>query len=254
MPPPLPLPFPGTLPSSWTATGAGPSAAAARASSATAPARARSTCASISASNAGIRRADPVRLLQRELGPAAGGSRRADEAVPQCAGSRSRRTAPPWRARALHRRARAFLRGHPRTHGRGRSPDPGQHAPAPGDRGQLRRPPGHRPRRARAGRPMSPPAACAPRTSTRPRSPPGWRWPTCRRPTCSSAPAATIASAISCCGSWPTPNCGSPNCCGRNWMPPRCSSALDDFAGRERRFGLTSAQVADATHPEKTPA
>jgi undecaprenyl diphosphate synthase len=29
--------------------------------------------------------------------------------------------------------------------------------------------------------------------------------------------------------------------------------ALDDFAGRERRFGLTSAQVADA-FPEKTPA
>ncbi|MGH8061757.1 MAG: polyprenyl diphosphate synthase [Pseudoxanthomonas sp.] len=29
--------------------------------------------------------------------------------------------------------------------------------------------------------------------------------------------------------------------------------ALDDFAGRERRFGLTSAQVADAL-PEKTPA
>ena len=29
--------------------------------------------------------------------------------------------------------------------------------------------------------------------------------------------------------------------------------ALDDFAGRERRFGLTSAQVADVL-PEKTPA
>ena len=32
-------------------------------------------------------------------------------------------------------------------------------------------------------------------------------WPACRIRTCSSAPAASSASAISCCGTWPIPSC-----------------------------------------------
>jgi hypothetical protein len=78
----------------------------------------------------------------------------------------------------------------------------------------------------------SPTAAAG--TSRRPAA----RWPRMRRPgsqprhrrgalrraagarrhpirTCSSAPAASSASAISCCGIWPTPSCISPTCCGR---------------------------------------
>jgi undecaprenyl diphosphate synthase len=66
-------------------------------------------------------------------------------------------------------------------------------------------------------------AACAQRTSMKRRSPRKWRWPTCHLPIFSSVPAATSASAISCCGSWPIPNSGSPNCCGRNSIPPPCS-------------------------------
>src|SRR5574340_192022 len=42
--------------------------------------------------------------------------------------------------------------------------------------------------------------------------------PTCPNPTSSSAPAASSASAISCCGNWPTPNCISPTRCGPNLM------------------------------------
>jgi undecaprenyl pyrophosphate synthase len=63
------------------------------------------------------------------------------------------------------------------------------------------------------------PVACCPSRSTNrcwaARSP----LPTCRRRICSSAPAATPASATSCCGSWPTPSCGSPRPCGRTSMP-----------------------------------
>ena len=34
-------------------------------------------------------------------------------------------------------------------------------------------------------------------------------------------------------------------------MRPHCASALDDYASRERRFGLTGAQVAgDSSHDE----
>jgi hypothetical protein len=50
---------------------------------------------------------------------------------------------------------------------------------------------------------------------------PVWRPATCRCRTCASAPVASTASAISCCGSWPMPSCTSPTCSGRtsNTMP-----------------------------------
>ena len=45
--------------------------------------------------------------------------------------------------------------------------------------------------------------------------PPRWRWGACPIRTCSSAPAASSASVISCCGTWPIPSCISPIGCGR---------------------------------------
>ena len=71
-----------------------------------------------------------------------------------------------------------------------------------------------------------------------------WRWPTRPSPTSSSAPAASSASAISCCGSSPTPSCISPTACGRISTPPRSTRAhRRSTRERERRFGRTSAQL-----------
>src|SRR5690606_6019042 len=100
----------------------------------------------------GHRGPDPVRVLERELGPARGRGRGADEAVHERARPRGRRAAPARRAHRLHRRARAVFRGDPHAHGEGRGADRRQHHPRAEHRRQLRRPPGHRRRRARPGR------------------------------------------------------------------------------------------------------
>ena len=62
-----------------------------------------------------------------------------------------------------------------------------------------------------------------------------------RRPirTCSSAPAASSASAISCSGTWPTPSSISATRCGRT-STTRSSSARSTISqAAQRRFGLT---------------
>ena len=185
-----------------------------------------------------------------------GGSRRADEAVPARARPRSRRTAPPRRARALHRRARALRRRRSSdAMARAEALTARQHAPAPDHRRQLRRPLGHRPGRARAGRATSPPAGCAPEAIDEA------ALARARRP---GRPAAAgpvhphrrrhCASAISCSGSWPTPNCGSPRRCGPSSMRPTLRRALDDY--RQPRTPLRPDRRAGGAAPrrDETPA
>ncbi len=58
----------------------------------------------------------------------------------------------------------------------------------------------------------------AARRSTSPPLQPRWRSAGCRIRICSSAPAASSASAISCCGTSRTPSCISPRRCGRTSM------------------------------------
>src|ERR1700733_4554365 len=67
-----------------------------------------------------------------------------------------------------------------------------------------------------------------------------WRWPTCRTRTCLCVPAASTASATSCCGNSPTPSCTLRIACGRismpaNWMPRWLSLAPASGASGVRR-------------------
>ena len=71
------------------------------------------------------------------------------------------------------------------------------------------------------------------------------RWPTRPSPTSSSAPAASSASPISCCGSSPTPSSISPTCCGRTSTPPRSTP-------RSRR--TRSASAASAARASRSQA
>ncbi len=79
-----------------------------------------------------------------------------------------------------------------------------------------------------------------PRTSRRRSGPPAS--PT---RTSSSGPAASGASPTSSSGSAPTPSSTSPRRCGRTSAAGSCCLAIADFQGRQRRFGLTGAQLPE---------
>ena len=178
------------------------------------------------------RRAHAVRVLERELA-AAGRSKSAGSC--SCSSTRCDRevdgAAPEQGAAALHRRPHVS-----RASNCKRAWRPAEAAHRATTAGlklliavELRRPLGHRAGRARArARPSR--AAASPRTrSTRRASRASSRWATCRIPTCSSAPAAICASAISCCGISPTPSSTSATRCGRTSTSRRCEAALDAF-------------------------
>ena len=81
-----------------------------------------------------------------------------------------------------------------------------RHGPVPGH--QLQRPFGDGRDDARTGPAGSKTAPWTPTTSTKRRSATPCSRPACPIPTCSSAPPARCASAISCSGRFPTPSCG----------------------------------------------
>ena len=87
--------------------------------------------------------------------------------------------------------------------------------------------------------------AASRRTSQRMTWPGCCSWPGFRIRTCSSAPVANAASAISCCGTWPTRSCISARSCGPNSTAEGFNAALADFASRQRRYGLTGEQAAE---------
>ena len=211
---------------------AGPSAAAARASSAIAPVRARSTSASTSAWS---RASSALTLFafssenwgrpEEEVGALMKLFLRAlDREVDELhrRGVRMRFIGERERFAAAIRERMASAEDRPRANT----------APAPDHRRQLRRSLGHRPGRARAGARTSPPAGCAPKTSTKPLFAPA---PVAGRP----AAAGPVhphrrrhcASATSCSGSWPTPNCGSP----RLLWPDLDAATLQPRPGRLRQ-------------------
>ena len=232
-----------TSPSSWTATAAGPRAATVRAASAIAKARSRARGDRVLPAPR-RRGADAVRVLQRKLEAPAERSRRADAAVPQGARSRSRRAARERRAHRFVGDLGAFATA-ARAHA-GRDGTTAGNASCSSMSPSTTADAGTSPRPRAAPRLKSPRDACAPRTSTSTR----WRrssaWPICRRSISSSAPAASSASAISCSGRSPMPSSISPMRCG-----PTSTSVpaprIDDFARRERRYGLTCEQVATAS-------
>ena len=105
-------------------------------------------------------------------------------------------------------------------------------------RALLRRPSGDRPGGAPRRRPRR--ARRSRRRTSRRRSGPAG-FPSS---TCSSARAASGASRTSSSGSAPTPSCTSPRCSGRTSGTPSCSRPSPTTRRRERRFGLTGAQLA----------
>ena len=157
------------------------------------------------------------------------------------------------RARALHRRARASSRcGCRRTHGRAEEHTAAnarlklQVAVSYGGRWDIVR--RRAPARAEGASAMQLAAAEIDRGQLCRR--PGARRD-CRIRICSSAPAASSASATSCCGTWPIRELYFTDGCGRTSARAEFEAALRIFAGRERRFGLTGEQlgltgVADA--------
>ena len=164
------------------------------------------------------RGAHAVRLLERELATA---RRRGRQCSWACSSTRStarsRDLHQQQGAPALHRRpaqpARASCR---RAWRRAEAADRGQSGPQAAGRRGLRRPLGHRAGRAQARGGSAPAAHCAcddideerfARALAARRA--------CRTRICSSAPAASSASAISCCGISPTPSCTSSTRCGR---------------------------------------
>ena len=156
-----------------------------------------------------------------------------DAAVPGRARPRSRRAARERRAAALHRRpAGAERRGCRRAWRASEALTAGNTGLKLQVAVELRRALGHRAGRARALRGAWPSGALraedidedAVRASS-------WRSPTSPIRTCSSAPAASSASAISCCGISRTPSCISATRCGRISTCAQFDAALDVFAG-----------------------
>ena len=156
-----------------------------------------------------------VRLLERELAAPARRGRLAHEAVPRVAGARGVGSAPKSacacgssaiaacsepRSRAPWRRPRRSPRAIPGSCSASRSPTAAA--------GTSLRPAARSPAR-------SPQALCGRTRSTRRTSRRGSRSPAFRTRICSSAPAGSCASAISCCGISRMPSCISPTCCFR---------------------------------------
>ena len=114
------------------------------------------------------------------------------------------------------------------------------------DRGQLRRTLGHRAGGAHARASRAPAARCAPRTSTKQDFARGLRARRrCRRPDLFIRTGGELR--ISNFLLWQArlhANCISPTSCGRTSTPRHSARALEDFAGRQRRFGLTGEQSA----------
>ena len=194
------------------------------------------------------RGADAVRVLERELAAAArrgldadgdASSKRSTTRSTICtrtaSGCASSATCSSCRP-ALRERMQAAMTLHRR-----------QYAHDARRRHRLRRPLGHRQRRA-AARASAASAgelrADAHRRGTR--SARSSRSPDCPIRICSSAPAASSASAISCCGISLTPSCISATRSGRTSTSDELDAAIDHFARRQRRFGLTPGQVGDA--------
>ena len=123
--------------------------------------------------------------------------------------------------RALHRRLLAAARGAAGEDRRRRGAHGGQHAHDAVRRRLLRRPLGHRRGRAPAGGAGGRGAARAAGDRRGRCSPANCSSPVRRSPTCSSAPAASSASAISCSGTWPIPSSISATRCGRISTTPR---------------------------------
>ena len=148
------------------------------------------------------RGAHPVRLLQRELAPPGRRGRQPDGPVRRGAGARvadlHERNGVRLRfigdAAARCGAAAGPARGRRGTHRRQ------QRAQAAGRR-ELRRPLGHRAGGAGAGARVRLQARCVPEEITEERfAAATCARRTCRMPSCSSAPAASSASAIFCCG------------------------------------------------------
>ena len=128
-------------------------------------------------------------------------------------------------------------------HGAGGSAHAGQPGAGAVRRFRLWRPLGHHPGVPFARRRSRRRHAASRRRSTRRTSPRGSRSPACRTRICSSGPAGSCASAISCCGISRMRSCTSPTSCFRTSARRELDAALRLFARRERRFGKTSAQV-----------